>query len=172
LVLWFAYRDKLSVSLCVFRAPLPHSASFDSPNEYSIPLEKVGRNDVCVGEEPQQTHALEEHFETSMSSYDSDGDGAEDVQHMCSNVQSVRRRCEEHPDASKSLVKSSSRRRRRQRRRDRVSFIPVATVRWFGRSFSVHLALLRHVPQQCILEVTRYPNTTLEKRGFRIIHCS
>ena len=57
--------------------PLDISQYHDSPDEYFVPLEKVGRNYRCLKRRGAAVHSqlLKSAFEASMSSYDSDGDG-------------------------------------------------------------------------------------------------
>jgi hypothetical protein len=52
----------------------------DSPKEYSVPLEKVGRNYRCLKRRGAAVHSqlLKNAFEASMDSYDSDGGGEGD----------------------------------------------------------------------------------------------
>jgi hypothetical protein len=60
----------------------------DNPLEYSVPLEKVGRNYRCLKRRGAAVHSqlLKNAFEASMSSYDSDGDGDDFSMHASNST--------------------------------------------------------------------------------------
>jgi hypothetical protein len=60
----------------------------DSGKEYSVPLEKVGRNYRCLKRRGAAVHSqlLKNAFEASMDSYDSDGDGDDFSMHASNST--------------------------------------------------------------------------------------